>query len=135
MAPYSRQRAQERSFTWDKAASRFVPAAGPVEDGETLRGRPQTKTRHCRSRFLKGPIPWAWIVRASALPGKALIVGLCLWRLRGAVGNETVTLGNAELEPFGIDRAAKSRALTALEDARLIAVERKCGRLPIVTLL
>jgi DNA-binding transcriptional ArsR family regulator len=51
------------------------------------------------------------------------------------MGNQAVTLGNLELAPFGIDRAAKSRALTALEDAGLIAVERKVGRLPIVTLL
>jgi DNA-binding transcriptional ArsR family regulator len=90
--------------------------------------------RHHRSRFLKGPVPWDWIIRASELPGRALIVGLCLWRLSGAVGNRTVTFGNAELQPFGIDRAAKSRALAVLESAGLVTVERKRGRLPIVTL-
>lgn len=135
MADYSPGRTQERSFTWDKAASRFVPTADRAQDGETLHGRPQMKVRQTRSRFLKGPVPWEWIIRASELPGNALIVGLCLWRLRGAVRSEAVTLGNAELRPFGIDRAAKSRALTALEDAGLIAVERKVGGLPIVTLL
>jgi len=39
----------------------------------------------------------------------------------------TVTLGNAELEPFGIDRAAKSRALDALEAGGLIKAERKAA--------
>lgn len=125
---------QERPLTWNKAAGQFVSTAYPVEvDGGRLE-RPETKVHQRRSRFLKGPVPWDWIIRASELPGQALIVGLCLWRLSGAVRNQTVTLGNAELEPFGTDRAAKSRALTVLEDAGLITVERNRGRLPIVTL-
>jgi DNA-binding transcriptional ArsR family regulator len=134
MATDSRQRVQEKPFIWNKAAGQFVPTADPVEvDGGPF-GRSETKVRQRRSRFLKGPVPWDWIIRASELPGQALIVGLCLWRLSGAVGNRTVTLGNTELEPFGTDRAAKSRALTVLEDAGLITVERNLGRLPIVTL-
>jgi hypothetical protein len=120
---------------WNKAVSRFVPTADRVKvDG--VRGGPrEAKTQRRRGRFLKGPVPWEWIIRVSELPGKAVIVGLCLWRLSGAIGKATVTLGNSELEPFGIDRAAKSRALTALEDAGLIMVERHRGRLPIVTIL
>jgi hypothetical protein len=111
MATQPPRRARERSFTWDKAASRFVPEAGSVEYSEMLHGRPQMEARQSRSRFLKGPIPWSWIIRASELPGKALVIGLCLWRLSGAVGSKAVgskavgskavTLGNAELEPFG----------------------------------
>jgi DNA-binding transcriptional ArsR family regulator len=133
MATDSRRRVQEQLFTWDKAVGQFVPTADLIELGEPF-GRSETKIRHHRSRFLKGPVPWDWIIRASELPGRALIVGLCLWRLSGAMGNRTVTLGNAELEPFGIDRAAKSRALDALEKAGLIKAERKPGRWPIVTL-
>jgi DNA-binding transcriptional ArsR family regulator len=134
MATDSRRRVQEELFTWDKAIGQFVPPADLIQPGEASFGRSETKIRHHRSRFLKGPVPWDWIIRASELPGRALIVGLCLWRLSGAVGNRTVTLGNAELQPFGIDRAAKSRALTVLESAGLVTVERKRGRLPIVTL-
>jgi hypothetical protein len=134
MATYSRLRVQEQPFTWDKAAGQFVPAIDLVEVHEVRLRRPATKVSHNRSRFLKGPVPWGWIIRASELPGKALIVGLCLWRLSGAMGKQTVTLGSAELEPFGIDRAAKSRALTVLANAGLIIVERKRGRLPVVTL-
>jgi DNA-binding transcriptional ArsR family regulator len=135
MATYSRRRVQEQPFTWDKAVGQFVPTTDRVEVEAARLSGLEAKVQHRRSRFLKGPVPWEWLIRASGLPGKALTVGLCLWRLSGAMGNRTVTLGNAELEPFGIDRPAKSRALDALEKAGLIKAERKPGRWPIVTLL
>ncbi len=86
-------------------------------------------------RFLKGPIPWSWIAAAAALPGQALLIGLCLWRLAGALKTKTVSFGNSDLKPLGIDRASKSRALRALEQAGLIKVTRQSGRFPKVTLL
>jgi hypothetical protein len=86
-------------------------------------------------RFLKGPIPWPWIAAAAALPGQALLVGLCVWRLAGAMKSQTVSFGNSDLKPLRIDRAAKSRALRALEQAGLIKVARQPGRFPKVTLL
>ena len=85
-------------------------------------------------RFLKGPIPWAWIIAAAELPGQALLVGLCVWRLAGATKSYNVSFGNSDLKPLGIDRAAKSRALQALETAGLISVARRRGRFPTVTL-
>jgi hypothetical protein len=86
------------------------------------------------NRFLKGPIPWSWIAAASALPGQALLVGLCVWRLAGAMKNRTMFFGNSDLKPLGIDRSKKSRALHALEQAGLIKVARQPGRFPKVTL-
>ncbi len=86
-------------------------------------------------RFLKGPIPWSWIAAAAALPGRALLVGLCVWRLVGAMKTNTVFFGNSDLKPLGIDRASKSRALRALEQAGLIKVTRQSGRFPNVTVL
>jgi DNA-binding transcriptional ArsR family regulator len=134
MAAGLRRQVREQTFAWDKAVRQFVPTADRVGVDGVQRGPRDAETQRRRGRFLKGPVPWEWIVRASELPGKALIVGLSLWRLSGAIGKATVTLGNNELEPFGIDRAAKSRALTALEGAGLIMVERRRGRLPIVTI-
>jgi hypothetical protein len=69
------------------------------------------------------------------LPGQALVLGLCLWRLKGATQKDTVALSNRELKPLGIDRAAKSRGLAALEKAGLIKVERKPGRWSNITLV
>jgi hypothetical protein len=68
------------------------------------------------------------------LPGHALLVGLCIWRLAGATKSYNVSFGNSDLKPLGIDRAAKSRALQALETAGLISLARRRGRFPTVTL-
>src|ERR1051325_2442121 len=98
----ARERVRGARQVWDGSTGRFMPA----------------------ELYLKGPVPWSWIIAASSLPGSALRVGLCLWRLAGATKKTTFPFGNAELEPFGIDRPAKSRALDALEEAGLITVTR-----------
>jgi hypothetical protein len=93
------------------------------------------RLRVAGDRFLKGPIPWSWIADAAALPGQALLVGLCVWRLAGAKKSHTVFFGNSDLKPLGIDRATKSRALRALERAGLIKITRQHGRFPTISLL
>ena len=86
-------------------------------------------------KFLKGPLPWSWLERASKLPGKATLVGLCLWRLVGLRGDRTVWLANDEVVTLCVDRYAKSRALKALKEAGLIDLEHRKGRIPRVTVL
>ena len=105
---------QEVRLTWDRATKSHKPAP---------------------SKFLKGPVPWDWIAEASNLPGKALHVGLALWRLSGVLKSPTVRLGNSEVQALGVNRSAKSRALLALKSAGLIRISQKIGRLPEVTLL
>ena len=105
------------AHTWDAKSQTFVLAT------------------QCPAKFLKGPVPWPWIEKAARLPGKALIVGLALWRLSGAVKSMTIRLSNSELEALGVSRSAKSRALKSLEQAGLIAIDQRLGCLPIVTLL
>jgi DNA-binding transcriptional ArsR family regulator len=107
----------------------------PVKIAAVQLGRDKVRGERRTGRFLKGPIPWDWVIAAAQLPGKALAIGLCLWRLSGAKKSTSVVLSNSELAPFGIDRPAKSRALAALEKAGLIEVARKPGRWPTVTLL
>ena len=47
-------------------------------------GREKQPPRHKPGeKFLKGPIPWPWIESAGALPGKALAIGLAVWRKAG----------------------------------------------------
>ena len=128
------KRARIARRVWDNSQ-------GFVATGEAMEGDPAKleqladKLSRFSGRFLKGPVPWPWIVAADALPGRALIVGLSLWRLAGALKSRTVRLGNADLEPLGVDRASKSRAIAALEGARLIEVARRPGRFPTVTVL
>ena len=51
---------------------------------------PNRPPRHrSGEKFLKGPIPWAWLQRAFLLPGKALHVALLLWREAGCRRSRT----------------------------------------------
>lgn len=87
-------------------------------------------------RFLKGPIPWAWLVRAGQLPGKALHVAVALWHHAGMSGSLKVKRSMSSLgKEFGFDRATATRALQVLEEANLVHVVRKDGNAPVVTLL
>jgi hypothetical protein len=131
-ADTGRMRIERR--TWDALAGAFVATGEVIEAAAADGGRIAFGKPRQAGRFLRGPVPWEWVVAAASLPGKALIVGLCLWRLAGAIRSSTITLGNSELEPFGIDRATKCRALAALERAGLITVAREPGRFPKVTL-
>jgi hypothetical protein len=85
-------------------------------------------------RFIRGPIPWVWLCKANQLRGSALGVALALWYLAGLTSSKTMALTNGPLRDLGIDRYAKRRGLAALESAGLVAVERKPGRNPVVTL-
>jgi hypothetical protein len=92
--------------------------------------------RHRRGEwFLKGPIPLKWLAQASGLPGKALHVGVAIWFLAGMKKSSTVSLAAAVLRTFGVSRHSVYRALSALESAALVSVDRHRGRNPIVTLL
>jgi len=85
--------------------------------------------------FVMGPIPLAWLGPAARLPGKALAVGLAIWYQRGLRKSETVMLTGPILNQFGVDRHAKYRALTALENAGLVRVDRRMGKNPTVEIL
>ncbi|MFY0609933.1 MAG: hypothetical protein JXQ99_00290 [Hyphomicrobiaceae bacterium] len=86
-------------------------------------------------KFLKGPIPMNWLSTAAQLPGKSLHVGIAIWFTASLAKSSTVQLSNLAGLPFGLDRNAKYRALSWLEEAGLISVDRKLGRSPVVTLL
>ena len=129
------KRIRVRRLVWDRTIQGFAATDQAVQDGGTTVERPPSGTPRLADRYLKGPVPWSWIVVAARLPGKALIIGLCIWRLAGLKRSRTVVLGNGDLHAFAVDRTAKSRALTALESAGLIDIARRPGGLPIITLL
>jgi hypothetical protein len=85
--------------------------------------------------FLKGPIPWTWIIQAAQLPGKALHVATVTWFLAGMKNSAVIRLSVSKLHMLGVRRHSAYRALKALEGAQLISVERHTGRSPIVTIL
>src|SRR5687767_2498594 len=98
----SSKRVQGERRIWDAGQQAFVSTGEIVQDDAAMLETGAKDLSRSASRFLKGPVPWLWIVLAERLPGKALIVGLCLWRLTGATKCQTVTLGNADLGLFGI---------------------------------
>ena len=123
-----------RRLVWDKTIQRYTAGNEAIQQMIIVEQLGREASRPAE-RYLKGPVPWSWIVASACLPAKALIIGLCIWRLAGSKRSRTVVLGNQDLQPFAIDRAAKSRALTTLERAGLIDVVGRPGRLPTITLL
>lgn len=84
--------------------------------------------------FLKGPIPWRWLSAAGASKGRALQVALVLWLEAAMKRAVTVKLTHARLREMGVDRSAARRGLSQLERAGLVAVLRRNGAAPWVTL-
>ena len=96
-------------------------------------GREKQPPRHKPGeKFLKGPIPWPWIELAGLLPGKALAIGLAVWREAGCRNEGTVPLN---LSNQRIPRRTAQRALQALASAGLVSIQHRDGRPPLVTLL
>jgi DNA-binding transcriptional ArsR family regulator len=87
--------------------------------------------------FINGKLPLDWLARVFALKSLSAVgVARALFYKRGLEGsNRDLPLTNVCLKHFGVSRAAKSRALSKLEAAGLVRVERKPGRSPRVTLL
>jgi hypothetical protein len=86
-------------------------------------------------KFLKGPIPLAWLEAAGGLPGKALLVGVHVWFQAGLRHSRSVPLNQSRLARPGMSDKTVRRGLKALERAGLVTVDRQPGRKPIVTLL
>lgn len=85
--------------------------------------------------FIMGPLPERWLVLASQLPGKALAVGLCLWKVARMTKRMQVRIGSDVVGYWGIGRMPKARALQALRKAGLIRIEQERGKLGLVTIL
>lgn len=82
--------------------------------------------------FLKGPIPYPWLVTAAELPGKALAVGIIIWTWAG-IFRRTDTIP-ISLSKMPLQRMAASRGLSKLEGAGLVTVTRRPGRSTSVTI-
>jgi hypothetical protein len=87
------------------------------------------------ARFFDGSVPLAWLVIAAKLPARSLHVGMVVWYAAGVSGSASVHLSNTLCLRFGLDRNAKYRGLRSLELAGLVAVKRRRGRSPLVTIL
>ena len=94
---------------------------------------PQRQRRE--EKFIMGPIPLVWLIKAAQLPGKVLHVALILWYLTELENSKEVHMSSKTVNDFGVNRQVGYRALKALENAGLISVRRYKGRSPRVTIL
>jgi DNA-binding transcriptional ArsR family regulator len=124
MSPYNN--------TWDPSSLRLNNEGVRRSQGVTRKGR---RAPPVRGKFIGGPIDVPWVVQASRLGVKALLVGLALWHLKKLRQADAFTVSNLMLQEWGVQPDAKSRALRALEKAGLIRVERCGKRSPRVTLI
>lgn len=111
---------------------RFRLPAGAVGQAKPKARLPRHKAGE---RFLRGPIPWRWLETAGKLPGKALHVAIAVWLLNSLKRGRPAKWEPATAETLGVGRHAAYRGLAALERAGLIAVDRRNGRCPVVTIL
>jgi hypothetical protein len=118
--------------SWDPGCLRLAPGASRGLQGGGRRGR---RLSPIRGKFVAGPVDVSWVVRASQLGVKALLVGLVLWHIKGLRKADTFNVSNLMVRDWGIRPDAKRRALRALENARLIKIERRGKRSPQVTLV
>jgi DNA-binding transcriptional ArsR family regulator len=86
-------------------------------------------------RFIKGPLPLAWIKAAALQPYQALYVGLLLWHEAGWRKSCSIPFKLSQVRETGISRDTVRRSLKALEQAGLIYIERPSGRSLQITLL
>jgi hypothetical protein len=80
-------------------------------------------------RFLKGPIPFTWLIPATRLPGKALHLGIYIWHMAGVRKSHVVGINLSLVSAlFHTSRRTMHRAACALEKATLIKIRRTPGR-------
>ena len=97
-------------------------------------GRPPRPAKG--QKFLKGPIPWNWLLTACALPGKALAVALQLWFMSGIERSDQVALNITRFAKLvGVSRDTVARSLIRLEEVGLVSVQRSPGSNPRITIL
>jgi hypothetical protein len=98
---------------------------GCAIDLESLAG--QMPGRKKKRLFLKGPIPWEWLVAASNLPNRVMKLALVLWLVSGMRRNRTFRFPLSRGKALGLSRDTTRRALQDLERVRLVQVGRKPG--------
>jgi DNA-binding transcriptional ArsR family regulator len=118
--------------TWDPSYLRLNQKGLARFQGANRRGR---RASPIRDKFIAGPVDVSWVVQASRLGVKALLVGLALWHLKGLRRSHSFIVSNLMMQEWGVQPDAKSRALRKLEKAGLITIERQGKRSPRVTLI
>jgi hypothetical protein len=100
-----------------------------------VRAAPLRRPVFLQRRRMQIAVQVDWLERAAQLPGKSLHVALAAWCSAAGTGSPHVVLGRLSLQRFNVSRDACFDAMDRLVEAKLIEVDRRRGRYPIVTLL
>jgi DNA-binding transcriptional ArsR family regulator len=116
---------------WARMPDHLVPLRLVASNGSR-----KSHARRKRSRFVKGPLPLAWIGAAVRCGDPRALPVLLALKAKADAGRETWIKPPATmLQALGVERMARSRAVAALERAGLIEVQRRRGRPPLVRLV
>jgi DNA-binding transcriptional ArsR family regulator len=124
MSPYN-------SSTWDPSGLRLNQDEIKRSQGVDRRSR---RGSPVLGKFIAGPVDVMWVLQASQLGVKALLV-LALWHIKGLRKTDSFIVSNLMLQEWDIQPDAKRRALRALERAGLVKIKRRGKRSPQVTLI
>jgi hypothetical protein len=105
------------------------------KDCEVVNGDLRKPYPYLHCKFLRGPIPWWWLVKAANAPGKALHLAAVLWQRKGVTRSSHVTLSARSMIELGVKWDAARRALAYLESIGLVRVKRTVGRSPRVEIV
>ncbi len=95
----------------------------------------RVKIGSSKEKFIMGPLPVSWLVRAGELPGDyTLRTALALFYVQGMEGGRKIVLERYHLDQFKIGKDSARRALQRLEQAGLIELGKK-GRKFAVTII
>jgi hypothetical protein len=105
-----------------------------IEVESVATGVTPNASRHQADPFAVLPLSWAAKASAATNCQKAMVWIWLAHQVR-KTKTTTVTIPNGALAKYGISRRIKSLALRQLEEASLIAVERRPRKTPVVTVL
>ena len=114
--------------------SHFVPqtSRAPSSDEGVPVILPSVAARRAR-RFIPA-LPEALLLALARLPGKALVVYLIVWQRSHLTRSATVTCSSSLGALYGLTWRQMTLALTALAQHGFIAILRRRGKSPLVTL-
>jgi hypothetical protein len=91
------------------------------------------KLERRRKHFVQ--VPWGWVEALSGASGQTWHLAIQLLYQHWKGNGKCIKLANGMLKVDGIGRTSKARALCDLEKRKLVAVDRRDRRSPLVTLL
>ena len=106
-----------------------------IEDYDLSNAKEQKKKKRVKGNFIAGPIPLDWIQKACSLGANAAKLSWLLWFYHGMSYGDYFKVSNIRAAPFSLNRHQKNQALSRLETAGLVTVQREDGNAPIVQLL